>query len=316
MDVITSIIYVVLFIIVLVFVFSMGLLTPMIGKKSFLSVAAMGLIVGLIGGGIFIAPVYDELPYVAGSAQQIITDTEVINIEISTRINASELIKEIKKVDGVISVENNGLFLETTPFSNERKKIIEKKIPIVDENFKSWSVNSSGIININITEGYDANNAIKILSDWLIYTAEIDTKYSVIKIKICAEANKVNDILNYLESKEIVVSSVEGPVQGTVDNTKNTMLDRNIIIFLMGVLGVLIAVFGIYFDETIEFLKDTKEKAIDKMEELKEEGIDKKEELKEEIEDKIEEIKEKIKTKIEELKEEIEDKIEEIKEKN
>jgi hypothetical protein len=294
----------------------MGLLTPMIEKKDFLSVVATGFIVGLIGGGFLIAPVYDELPYVVGSAQQILSDNEIVNIEISTRINASELIKQINEVDGVISVENNGLFLETTNFSNERKKIIEEKIPIVDENFKSWNVDPVGRININITEGYDANEAIAILSEWLIYTAEIQTKYSVIKIKINVESNKINDVLSYLESREIVISSVEGPIQGAVENTKNIMVDRNIITLFMGFLGVLISLFGIYFDETIKFLKDSKEKIKIRMKELKEEIIDWLEELKEETIDWLDEQKEKIEDWIEELKEGIIDWLEELKEKN
>lgn len=298
MDIITSIIYITLFVVLLLFVFSMGLLTPMIGKKGFLSVVATGFIIGIVGGAFLIVPVYDELPYVAGSAQQILGVNEAVNIEISTRINASDLIKDIKEIDGVTSVENDGLFLETSNFTNERKKIIEEKIPIVDENFKSWNVDPSGSININITEGYDANNAIKTLSDWLIYTADIQTKYSVIKIKINVEANKVNDVVSYLESKEIVISSVEGPVQGAVEDTKNSMLDRNAVIFLMGLLGIIVALFGTYFDETIKFLKDLKEESKLKTKEFEEKIKDKiidLKELKEEIEDKIIDLKEKIK---------------------
>lgn len=297
MDIVTSIIYIILFIVLLLFVFSMGLLTPMIGKKGFLSVVGAGFIIGIVGGLFLIAPVYDQLPYVAGSAQEILGDNEVVNIEISTRINATELINQIKEIDGVTSVENDGLFLETSSFSNARKEIIEEKIPIVDENFKSWSVDPAGTININITEGYDANNAIKTLSDWLIYTSEIQTKYSLIKIKINVEPSKLNNVLSFLESRQIVVSSVEGPIQGAVANTKNMMLDRNIIIFLLGIFGILVALFGIYFDETIKYLKELKEKIKTRTKELAEEIKDRIEELKEEIRDKLIELKEKIRKK-------------------
>ena len=328
MDIISSTIYIILFILLLVFVFSMALLTPMVGKKGFLPVIATGFIIGLIGGGFLIAPIYDELPFVVESFSKIFDHEEVIYIEFSTRINASDLIKELKEIDGVSSVENEGLFLETTSFSNERKKIIEEKIPIVDENFISWYVDSSGTININTTEGYDANNAIKTLSDWLVYTAEIETKYSLIKIKINTQSNKVNNVLSFLEARQIVVTSVEGPAQSAVDNTINTMVDRNIIIFFMGILGVLVALFGNYYDETIKYLKELLEKTKDniieleeeiqyQIEELKEEGLKYKiEELKEKVKDNTLELGEKIQNKTEELKEEgLKYKIEELKEK-
>jgi len=269
----------------------MGLLTPMIDRKGFLSVVATGFIVGLVGGGFFIAPVYNELPYVVGSAQQILGDSEAVYIETSTYINVTDLIKQIKEVDGVISVENEGIFLVTTNFSNERKKIIEEKIPIVDENFKSWYVDSAGVININITEGYDPNDAIKTLSDWLVYTADIQTKYSLVKLKINVESNKVNDFLSYLESKEIVISSVEGPVQGAVNSTKNNMPDSIVIVFFMGILGLMVTLFGIYFDETIKFLKELKENLKIKIKELKEKIKEWLEELRENLMEIIEKSK-------------------------
>ncbi|MCL2116684.1 MAG: hypothetical protein FWH29_10750 [Methanobrevibacter sp.] len=319
MDIVSSVIYIVLFTVLLVFVFSMGLLTPMIGKKDFLSVIAIGCIVGLIGGGFLIAPVYDELPNVVGPVRQVFAENEVVFIEFSTNLNASNIIKQIEEIDGVTSVENNGLFLETTSFSDGRKKIIEEKIPIVDENFKSWNVNSSGKININITEGYDSNHAIKVLSDWLMYTAEIETKYSVIKVKINVESNKIDNLLNYLEANEIVISSVEGPVQSTIEDTKNTMLDRSIIIFCMGILGIIVALFGIHYDETIEYLKKSKKELKIKIIDLREEIKDKLEELVEDFGDKkevfIENIRDRKEVFIENIKDRKEGFIENIRDK-
>ena len=294
MDIITAIIFIVLFIIFLIFVFSMALVSPIDGKKGIVSLIAAGFIIGIIGGSFLIAPIYEEIPYVAGTFQRIFGEDEKVYIEFSTRTNATTFIKEIEKIDGVSSVENDGLYLETTSFSNERKKFIEAKIPLIDKNFKSWKVDSSGKIQINLTENYDPNNAVKTLSDWLVFTADIQTKYSIIKLKINVDPNKIDNVLNFLNSKGIVVSSVEGSVQETVDNTKNSMLDTNIIIFLMGILGVLVASFGIYYDETIEYYKELKEKTKYKIIKLKKDFKYNLEELKEDIEIKKEEMKEKM----------------------
>ncbi|MDR2967748.1 MAG: YtxH domain-containing protein [Methanobacteriaceae archaeon] len=265
----------------------MGLLVPMIEKKDVLLIVGIGFVIGLVGGGFLIAPIYDELPYVVGEVHHILGENEVVYVEISTNNSASKIIKQIEEVDGVVSVENDGIFLETTNFSNERKEIIEDKIPVVDENFKSWEVDSSGKININITKGYDANNAIKTLSEWLVFTADIQTKYSIIKIKINVESSKINNLLNYLESNEIIISSVEGPIQKAIDDTKNNMPDRNLIIFFMGILGVIVALFGTYYDETINFLKELKEKIKNKLEDFKEEINEKIEDFKEEIKNRM-----------------------------
>jgi len=294
MEIITSIIFIVLFIILLIFIFSLALITPMEEMKTVSSIVAMGFVIGIIGGAFLIAPVYEELPSVAGSIQNLFGESEKVYIEVSTKSNVNSLKKQIEGIDGVRSVENDGLYLETTSFSEERKKIIEEKIPLIDDNFKSWKVDSSGKIQINLTENYDPENAVKILSEWLVFTADIQTKFSIVKLKINVEPGKVDNVLNFLNSQGIVVSSVEGPVQEAVENTKVNMLDTNIIIFLMGLLGVLLALFGIYYDEIVRYLKELREKIKIKIEELKEDFEEKKEDLKEDIEFRKEKFNEKI----------------------
>ena len=294
MEIITSIIFIVLFIILLIFIFSLALITPMEEMKTVSSIVAMGFVIGIIGGAFLIAPVYEELPSVAGSIQNLFGESEKVYIEVSTKSNVNSLKKQIEGIDGVRSVENDGLYLETTSFSEERKKIIEEKIPLIDDNFKSWKVDSSGKIQINLTENYDPENAVKILSEWLVFTADIQTKFSIVKLKINVEPGKVDNVLNFLNSQGIVVSSVEGPVQEAVENTKVNMLDTNIVIFLMGLLGVLLALFGIYYDEIVRYLKELREKIKIKIEELKEDFEEKKEDLKEDIEFRKEKFNEKI----------------------
>lgn len=259
MDILTSIIFIILFIVMMVFIFSMGLLAPMIGKKGLVSVLVISFIIGLVAGAYFLSPLYEELPYVIGSTNQAFNgESEIIDIDLSTKRNASNIIKNLSTIKGVNSVKNNGIFLETSKFSEGRKKIIEDKVAIVDENFKSWNVDSNGIININITEGYDANEAIAILSEWLMYSAGIQTKYSLIKIQIYADASESQNVLDYLESQSIVVSSVKGPVHDSIENTKKNMPDRNVIIFLCGILGLIIGLIGVYFDETRVMINDIK----------------------------------------------------------
>jgi len=234
----------------MIFVFSMGLLTPIIGKKDIISVLVIGFIVGLVGGAFFIVPIYQEVPNVVGSIEKTIAGGyERINIEVSPIVDLNKLLIDLNKTEGVVSIINKGVIIKTDPFSNSRKKIIENKLSIVDKDFKNFSVNESGIIAINVTPGHNPNTGIKTLGDWLMYTGEINIRYTLIHIQIVAKPSNVDDIVKFLNSENIVVTSIEGPVENSVDNTKSSMLDNSIIIFLFGVIGVIVALTGIYFDE-------------------------------------------------------------------
>jgi len=256
MDIISAIIYIFLFILLMVFVFSMGLLTPIIGKKDIISVLAIGFVVGLVGGTFFITPIYQEMPYVIGSLYETIGDNnETIIIEVSPAVDKNSLISELKQKEGVLSVSNKGIILKTDPFSEDRKKIIEEKIPIIDENFKNFSVQNNGLISINFTSDYDPNKAIDTLSEWLMYSSEINVKYSSVIIEINSKSNSVDEITKYLDSKNIVINSIKGPVQNAINSTKESMIDTNYIILISGLIGVIIAVVSIFFDIITEGIR-------------------------------------------------------------
>jgi hypothetical protein len=256
MDVLTAIIYLVLFIILMVFVFSMGLLTPIIGQKDILSVLAIGFIVGLVGGLFFITPIYQEIPYAIGSFHENFNvEDEKINIEVSPIVDTDSLLTKLNNTEEVISVLNKGIVIKTDPFPNYRKKIIEEKIPIVDKNFENFSVNETGEIHIFFTKGHDPNAAIKTLADWLMYTGEINTRYSLIYIEITTKPSDVDKIVEFLNSENIAVTSVEGPVESAIEDTKNLMPDNNVAILLCGVIGFIVALISIYLDEIVPAIK-------------------------------------------------------------
>ena len=250
MDVLTAILYIVLFIVLMLFVFSMGLLTPIVGNKDIISVLTIGFIVGLVGGAFFITPIYQEIPYVVGSIEKTFTGTnERLNIEVSPIVDLNKLLKDLNKTEGVVSVANKGVVIKTDPFSNSRKKNIEDKLLIVDKNFKNFSVNETGVISISITDGHNPHDAIKTLGDWLMYTGGINIKYSLIHIQIEVKPSNVDDIVKFLNSENIVVTSIEGPVENSINNTKNIMLDNNFVIVLSGFFGVIIALISIFIDD-------------------------------------------------------------------
>ncbi len=94
MDTLAVILMIGLFILILVFIFSTALLTPLIGKRNILFVIVLGFTVGAVGGAFFIAPVFDDIPAMADS---VITCNKsraqmLLDINVSTDINITDFI--------------------------------------------------------------------------------------------------------------------------------------------------------------------------------------------------------------------------------
>ena len=248
MDFLSSMIYIVLFIVLMIFIFSMGLLTPINEKKDILSVLAIGFIVGIVGGAFFITPIYQDIPSFIGTVQEVLGGTETMNIEISPTVNYTKVMDDLNTKEGVVSVVNRGIHVKTDPFPKERKKLIEERLIILDENFKSFDVDESGEICINFTSGYNPKLAIEKLSDWLMYTGGINLRYSLIRVQVTVNAGHVDEITQYLHSNNIVVSSVNGSVQDAIRNTQESMLDDTGVILLSGLIGTIVALISIFYD--------------------------------------------------------------------
>ena len=74
MDIITTIIYIVLFIIMMVFVFSIGMLRRYMPRREVFLVLGVAFLIGAIGGAFFLDPIYDELPEVVSIVERNMPD--------------------------------------------------------------------------------------------------------------------------------------------------------------------------------------------------------------------------------------------------
>ncbi|MGL4670094.1 MAG: hypothetical protein ACRCVG_05815 [Methanobacteriaceae archaeon] len=259
MDLIISVIYIILFIILMVFIFSMALLSPILDKKNILSLVAFSFIIGAIGGAFFISPIYDELPYIIGSSEQVLNgQNEQITVDIPVTENHESSITNIKNQTGVISIEEKGIVIQTDEFSDERKRFIETRINALDPNIKVTSIDTKGEIHLNVTSKVDVATFTNSLSDWLSYTGDINVRSKLMEVEIKAEASKVSEIENYLNRNNMIVSSVEGPVQDSINKTRETMPDRTFSVLITGILGVIVAFIGMSFDKVKEFFEPVK----------------------------------------------------------
>ncbi|GAB4382079.1 hypothetical protein [Methanothermobacter thermautotrophicus] len=138
MDVLGVTVMLALFILLLAFIFSTGLMTPIIGKKNLLFVVFIGFIAGTVGGAFLISPVYDEIPEIARGVY-ISTEggTENVTADVSTATDIMKLTEELAAQEGVVDVHSEGIVIRTDRFSENRKRIIEEKVSIIDSNITS-----------------------------------------------------------------------------------------------------------------------------------------------------------------------------------
>jgi hypothetical protein len=252
METLFVIIMIILFFLLMAFVFSTALLTPLIGKKNFLFVIGLGFVVGLIGGAFFIAPVYDDLPDMARALYMSTTDQqEIITINVSTDSNINQVIETVKKIPGVQSVESGEITVKTTSISSAWKSSLESRITSVNTNITSAKVISTDTMLIQTKPGSDPTEVIKKLKSWMVLVSGIDIKFSIVEVKLVVDASQVDQVVKQLPQGEVVITEINGPVENEIQTLKNTLPAKNNVILFCGFLGVIVGLAGMFIDTII-----------------------------------------------------------------
>jgi len=263
MDTIVSVIMIILFIILMVFIFSTALLTPIIGKRNLLFVIFLGFTVGVVGGAFFISPVMDDIPDMArGVYMWSSGGQETINVEISAERDVEKFISDTEAVDGVKSVQSKGMLVKTDPIPEQWLSYVEERIPITNTNISSAKFLANDTLQINIKEGSRPLDVINKLRDWLMLTRGLNLRYSTVYIAVNVEASKVDAVITEIEKEEVVIGKVEGPVEDKIQNLKNILPDKSNIIIFCGFLGVVVGLAGIFIDSILDIIKKWKKKML------------------------------------------------------
>lgn len=260
METIAVILMVILFVILMAFVFSTALLTPIIGKKNLLFVVSIGFIVGIIGGTFFIAPIVEDIPGIASSFYtSTSSDLETMNLDISTNQNINQYITNAKEINGVKSIEVTGITIKTTQLSDKWKAILPNRIPASNKGIKSAQILSDDTIKIEIQNQANPQDVIKKLEDWLMLVGAIDVKYSLAHASLQVESSKVHEVSNQL-SKDAVVTGVQGPTQDKINYIKSIIPSTSNIVILCGFIGMLTGLAGVFIDTLIGLFDGFKER--------------------------------------------------------
>ena len=262
MDLITGIIFLILFLIIMVFAFSMGILSPYVGRREILSIILIGFVLGAIGGYFFIDPIYDESPYVIGNIQGMFSmDSEVINLNIPSTSNISDITNKINNLTGVNSVTTNGFELKTGFIKNTTKIYVEDYLRS-DPEIESFKVTNNSV-TVDLKNDASSTTTLGSLVNWLSNKAGVGSEFAFVHIQVHVDANEVTEVRDYLKDNDYNIISIEGPVQNTIHYLYDHLLPTYAIMIITGLIGVGVAIAGIFVEPLTKFTRRFKKNRIE-----------------------------------------------------
>lgn len=249
MDIVIAIIYVILFIIMMVFVFSIGMLRNYMPKKEIILVLVVAFLIGSIGGAFFLEPIYEELPSVVSIVEKNVPgNQETLYLDLSSSINMNELKENLSSTDGFVSFNETSITIPLWKFNDKEMEYFNYVLGNIDSHFNNYNVTKDGKLEIELEDNYSSYDALKSFSDWykLVYGGSLS--YAQVHGELVVESSAIDVFEQNLLDKGIVASSKEGPVQDSMNTTNSSMVSNTYFVLATGVVGVVVAVFGIYYD--------------------------------------------------------------------
>ena len=249
MDIIIAIIYIVLFIIMMAFVFSIGMLRKFMPKKEILLVLLVAFLIGSIGGAFFLEPIYEELPSVTSTLEKNMPgNEETMYLDLSSSININELKENLSHTEGFISFEETSISIPLWKLNDREYEYFNYVVGNIDSHYKHYNVSKDGNIEIQLEDNYSSYDALKSFSDWykLVYGGSLS--YAQVHVKLVVSSSEADTFQKILLDKGVVPSKMEGPIQNTINQTNSSMLPNTHFVLITGVVGVIVALFGIYYD--------------------------------------------------------------------
>jgi hypothetical protein len=261
MDTLSVILMIGLFVFLLVFIFSAALLTPLIGKRNILFVIMLGFTVGAVGGAFFIAPVFDDIPAIASS---IITSTsqgsDLVAMNVSTDVNISNFIQTTKQIDGVQSIQSNGITIKTDPMTNTSESFFMTRIPEQDSNVTSVEMPTNDTMILEIKNNTDPQDTISTLKTWMMYVSGLSISYSMVNVTMAVKSSKYSQIMAQIPQGEVVITNVSGP---SVDNNQtitSLMPNKSNIVLFCGLIGMVTGLSGMFIDSILSVFQRIRRK--------------------------------------------------------
>jgi len=246
---IVAIIYVILFIIMMVFVFSIGMLRNFMPKKEIILVLVVAFLIGVIGGAFFLEPIYEELPSVVSIVEKNVPgNEETLYLDLSSSVNMNELKENLSATEGFISFKETSITIPLWKFNDKEVEYFNYVLANIDSHFKHYNVTKDGKLEIQLEDNYSSYEALKSFSDWykLVYGGSIS--YAQVHAELVISSSSIDTFEQNLLEKGIVASNKSGPIQDSIDNTNSSMLSNTQFVLICGGVGVFVAILGIYYE--------------------------------------------------------------------
>ena len=251
MDIITAIIYIVLFIIMMAFVFSIGMLRRYMPRREVLLVLAVGFFIGAIGGAFFLDPIYDEMPSMVTAVEKTMPNNEeTLYLDLSSSIDTKALREELSSMEGFKSFDETSISIPMWSFNEREHDYFESIVGNIDSHYEKYNVTSNAI-NIDLSDNYTASQALKSFSDWYKLVYDDTISYAQIKAVLVVDSSKLDSFEQALLDKGVVASHIDGHIQDTMNNTNSSMLSNLEFTLVCGVVGLVVAIIGIYMDSVV-----------------------------------------------------------------
>lgn len=251
MDILITVIYLILFIVMMVFVFSIGMLKQYMPKREVVLVLVVAFLIGSIGGAFFLDPIYDELPSVVSAIEKTMPNNEeTLYLDLSSSVNINELKNKLNSTDGFKSFDEKSITIPMWSFNEREHDYFDRIVGNIDSHYKSHYINSSQI-QITLEENYTSAQALKSFSDWykLVYGGTIS--YAQVHAVLVVDSSTLDRFEEILLEDGIVASKIEGPIQDSINNTNSSMLSNIEFTLVCGGVGVVVALMGIYIDSVV-----------------------------------------------------------------
>ncbi|WP_407424126.1 hypothetical protein [Methanobrevibacter sp.] len=256
MDIITTIIYIALFIIMMIFVFSIGMLKTYMPKKEVLLVLLVAFLIGSIGGAFFLEPIYKEVPSVMKVVERNMPNTdETLYLDLSSSIDLNELYQNLSNTEGFKSYDEESITIPLWKFSDMEQSYFERIVGNIDSHYGNYTVNQSGTITIELKDNYTATQALKSFSDWYKLVYGTSLSYAKVHSKLVIDSYNYDEFQQNLLQRGIVASALEGPIQNDLNSTSTGTISNTYFVLITGIIGVIVALMGIYVDSVVVYYR-------------------------------------------------------------
>ena len=263
MDVIIVIIMLVLYLLAMIFVFSSALLTPYIGKKNLITVVVLGLVVGVVAGAFLAAPMVEDLPDVTRTiVEESVAGTDIVELELSTNGNLTEIINNISAIEGVEKVEYTGITFKVDEqfANNDEKARFLSFLNGTNENITSVDEIANDTFYVNMNDQADPQGIL----DSIYYTFGQQTythlKYTSMQANATVKANNITKIISSIGENDAVVLNITGPTEDMINQINKYLPNQFNAVILSGVLGVLVALAGFFVDSIFTLINKFRKK--------------------------------------------------------